>query len=372
MRVLHVHSGNLYGGVETMLTTLARRSDACPELQQEFALCFEGRLSRELADLGATAHPLASVRVSRPVSVIRSRRQLQRLLSERRFEALVFHSAWSHAIFAPVARAERLPAIVWVHGTTGGRHWSERWSRRVRPNVVVCNSNFTASRAAAVYPKVEIRVLYCPVELDSTDSGSTDRNTLRRELNTSEHAVVVVQAGRIERGKGQLLHLEALGRLKTLSNWICWFVGGPQQTEEKRYFEEMRRRALQLGILDRVRFLNERSDVPRVLRAADIYCQPNVAPESFGITLVEALNARMPVVTTDIGGANEILNEECGLFVRPQNIAQLAAALQCLIGNAALRQQLGQRGPARARRLCDPVERIRDFCEILTNLELAA
>ena len=182
-----------------MLTTLARRSDACPELQQEFALCFEGRLSRELADLGATAHPLASVRVSRPVSVIRSRRQLQRLLSERRFEALVFHSAWSHAIFAPVARAERLPAIVWVHGTTGGRHWSERWSRRVRPNVVVCNSNFTASRAAAVYPKVEIRVLYCPVELDSTDSGSTDRNTLRRELNTSEHAVVVVQAGRSAR-----------------------------------------------------------------------------------------------------------------------------------------------------------------------------
>jgi len=103
MRVLHIHSGNLYGGVETILTTLARRADACPELQHEFALCFEGRLSRELADMGATAHPLASVRVSRPVSVIRSRRQLQRLLSEKRFEALVFHSAWSHAIFAPVA-----------------------------------------------------------------------------------------------------------------------------------------------------------------------------------------------------------------------------------------------------------------------------
>jgi len=210
------------------------------------------------------------------------------------------------------------------------------------------------------------------VELDSTDSRSTDRNTLRRELNTSERAVVVVQAGRIERGKGQLLHLEALGRLKTLSNWICWFVGGPQQTEEEQYFEEIRRRALQLGISDRVRFLNERSDIARVLRAADIYCQPNVTPESFGITLVEALNACIPVVTTDIGGANEILNEECGLFVRPYDVAQLAAALQRLMENAALRQQLGQRGPARARGLCDPVARIRDFCQILTNLELAA
>jgi len=46
MRILHVHSGNLYGGVETVLTTLARRQDVCPDLQQQFALCFEGRLSR--------------------------------------------------------------------------------------------------------------------------------------------------------------------------------------------------------------------------------------------------------------------------------------------------------------------------------------
>ena len=372
MRVLHVHSGNLYGGVETMLTTLARRSDACPELQQEFALCFEGRLSRELATLGAIAHPLVSVRVSRPLSVIRSRRQLRKLLTNRRFDALVFHSAWSHAIFAPIARARRLPAIVWMHGTTGGRHWSEQWSRRLRPNLVLCNSNFTASRAAVVYPNATTRVLYCPVELDTVNDLSAARHTVRRELNTPEDAVVVVQASRIERWKGQLLHLQALGRLRTLSNWICWFAGGPQRTEEQQYFDEMRRRAFQLGILERVRFLNERSDVPRLLRAADIYCQPNVEPEPFGITLVEALNARIPVVSTSIGGANEILNTECGLFVRPDNAAELAAALQRLIENADLRQQLGQRGPARARHLCDPVARIRDFREILTNLELAA
>ena len=372
MRVVHIHSGNLYGGVETILTTLAHRSGACPEVQHEFALCFEGRLSRELAALGATLHPLGPVRVSRPLSLIRSRRQLQKLLTQRRFEALVFHSAWSHAIFAPIARARRLPAIVWMHGTTGGRHWSERWSRRNRPNLVVCNSNFTASRAAAVYPNTTARVLYCPVELDAVNDLSADRNTVRRELNTSEDAVVVVQAGRIERGKGQLLHLEALARLRTLSNWTCWFAGGPQQMEEQRYFGEIRRRAVQLGISDRVQFLNERFDVSRLLRAADIYCQPNVEPESFGITLVEALNARVPVVTTDIGGANEILNQECGLFVRPHNVSQLATALQRLIENADLRQQLGQHGPARARRLCDPVARIRDFSEILTNLELAA
>jgi glycosyltransferase involved in cell wall biosynthesis len=191
---------------------------------------------------------------------------------------------------------------------------------------------------------------------------------VRRELNTPEDAVVVVQVSRIEPWKGQLLHLEALGRLRMLPNWICWFVGGPQRPEEKQYFEEMHRAAVRLGIADRVRFLNERSDVPRLLSAADIYCQPNIGPEPFGITLVEALNARLPVVTTAIGGANEILDEKCGLLVAPCNAPELAAALQRLIEDTELRQQLGQQGPARARHLCDPLARIREFCGILASL----
>jgi glycosyltransferase involved in cell wall biosynthesis len=368
VRILHIHSGNLYGGVETVLATLARRSDACPELHQEFALCFEGRLSRELAALGAMVHDIGSVRVSRPLSVIRSRRQLRGLLVDRRFEALVFHSAWSHGIFAPVARAARLPAVVWMHGTTGGRHWSERWSRRVGPSFVVCNSTFTAASAGAVYPNAPSRVLYYPLELDTAKDLRSSRTAVRRELNTPEAAVVVVQVSRIERCKGQLLHLEALSRLRTLPNWICWFAGGPQQPEEKRYFEEIQRAAVRLGIADRVRFLKERSDVPRLLRAADIYCQPNVEPESFGITLVEALNAGVPVVTTGIGGPNEILDERCGLLVAPRDAQELAAALQRLIQDADLREQLGRHGPARAKHLCDPIARITEFCEILSDL----
>jgi glycosyltransferase involved in cell wall biosynthesis len=368
MRVLHVHSGNLYGGVETILTTLARRSSSCPGLQQEFALCFEGRLSRELAVLGATTHGIGPVRVSRPLSVIRSQRKLRKLLIARKFEVVVFHSAWSHAIFALVASNRRLPAVVWMHGTTGGHHWSERWSRRRRPSFVICNSSFTAPSAATVYPKTSSRVLYCPLELDSENDIFAERNAVRRELNTSEDAVVVVQAGRIERGKGQLLHLEAFSRLSGLSNWICWFAGGPQQPEERQYFDELRQAAFRLGIADRVRFLNERPDVPRLLKAADIYCQPNVEPESFGITLIEALNARLPVVTTRIGGAIEILDEQCGLFVPPHDASELAAALRCLIENAGLRQQLSQNGPARARQLCDPLARIRDFRGILAQV----
>jgi len=367
MRILHVHSGNLYGGVETILTTLARKSATCPELEQEFALCFDGRLQRELATAGAATHRIGPVRVSRPLTVIRARRELRRLLAGRKFDVLVFHSAWSHAIFARVASEEGVPAVVWMHGTTGGRHWSERWSRRVPPRFIVCNSSFTASQAAKVYPETSRRVFYCPVELDSPRVSQPFRNTLRAELDTPQDAVVIIQVSRIEAWKGHLLHLEALSQLKDVTKWICWLVGGPQQSREEQYFEQMHLTSLRLGIADRVRFLRERADVPQLLRAADIYCQPNVEPEPFGITLVEALSAGLPAVTTSIGGANEIVDETCGLRVPPRDVADLAMALRRLIRDADLRKHLGGHGPARARQLCDPVTRISEFHQILTS-----
>ena len=48
VRILHLHSGNLYGGVETLLVTLANLRRLCPTMEPHFALCYEGRLSDEL------------------------------------------------------------------------------------------------------------------------------------------------------------------------------------------------------------------------------------------------------------------------------------------------------------------------------------
>src|SRR4029077_9761733 len=97
-------------------------------------------------------------------------------------------------------------------------------------------------------------------------------------------------------------------RLSDLPSWQCWFVGGAQQASERRYLEEIKRTALRLGIAERVRFLGQRSDVQGLMAAADIYCQPNTSPDSFGITFVEALLNQLPVVTTAMGGALEIVD----------------------------------------------------------------
>src|SRR3954447_22619263 len=96
LKVLHLYAGNLYGGVETLLTTLARLRHMAPGMEPEFGICFHGRLWDELAATGVSVHDLGPVRLSRPWSVRRARGRLSRVLEHARPEVVVVHGSWPH------------------------------------------------------------------------------------------------------------------------------------------------------------------------------------------------------------------------------------------------------------------------------------
>src|SRR5262249_27961491 len=116
MRVLSIVSGKLYGGVEILLRNLALYHYVVnPDLALEFAVCFEGRISRELQSLRCPVHSLGEAHLRDPWSVWRARRNLAALLSQKQYDAVVCHISWTQAIFGPVLK-RRLPFLVWVHG----------------------------------------------------------------------------------------------------------------------------------------------------------------------------------------------------------------------------------------------------------------
>lgn len=365
MRVLHVYSGNMYGGVETMLATLACQRNVWPLMQPQFGLCFEGHLSRELVAAGVPVHLFGSVRVSRPQTVRRARRALRTLLRREHFDVVICHSAWSQAIFGPAVRSAGLPLVFWMHDATEARHWLEWWARLTPPDLVVCNSRFTASKLPKLYPHVRGEVVYSPAAPPELCFSKADREVVRRELNTPADAVVIIQASRMESWKGHVLLLEALGVLRDLPGWVCWQVGRAQRPFEVQYLEGLKSTAAQLGIADRVHFLGWQPDLRRLLAAADIHCQPNFGPEPLGLAFIEALFAGLPVVTTKIGGAQEVVDQSCGILVPPEDAGELAAVLRRLVEDPALRTHLGAAGPTRARSICDPETRLRQLYTLL-------
>jgi glycosyltransferase involved in cell wall biosynthesis len=185
-------------------------------------------------------------------------------------------------------------------------------------------------------------------------------------LKSENHSdTVIIQVSRMESWKGQETTLEALGRLRDTPGWTCLQVGGAQRPSEQRYLESLHAMCERLGISERVQFLGHRSDVASLLANADIFCQPNLEPEPFGIAFIEALYAGLPVVSSAIGGALEIVDAECGALVPPDDPAALAEVLARFIIDRGERERLGRMGPVRARERCEPGKQMRRIASVL-------
>lgn len=366
MRLLHVYSGNMYGGIEAMLQTIATTKVAA--LQSEVALCFEGRLGRELHDAGVPVHRVPEVRASRPHTIRRARHALSAVIRSGNFDRVICHAAWPQAVFGRAVRDTGTPLVFWVHDAMTGRAWTERWARRAPPDLAICNSRFTASTLGTIYPRVPAVVVHPPVAVPALTTAPSDRAALRREFDTPADSVVIIQATRAERWKGHLALLDALASLRHVSNWVWWIAGGAQRPAEREFMETVEATARRAGVIDRVRFVGQRSDVGRLLAAADVYAQANLRPEPFGLAFVEALAAGLPIVTMAMGGALEIVDDSCGVLVPADDTNALSAALLQMISNTAYRAQLAAAAPARARFVADPAKQIHALHDALAAM----
>ena len=367
MKVLHLTSGNLFGGIETYLLALARLRHLCPSMEPHFGVCFPGRLRDELTAAGVPVYDLGAVRVSRPWTMFRARGRLKRFLREGGFDAVVTHGTWPHVIFAPAVKRLGVRLLNAVHGELTGRHWIDRWAARTPPDGVIANSRFTALSVAPIFPGVPVETVYLPVSPPAFDCGSA-RGSIRAELGVAPETVVILQASRLEKWKGQSVHVDALVRLKAVPGWQAWFAGGPQKPGEEEYLWELKAAAARGGIEHRVKFLGQRADVSRIMAAADVYCQPNTGPEPFGIAFIEALYAGLPIVTSSFGGALEIVTGACGILCPPQNAEAVASALGGLIADPLRRRRLGDAGLIRAAELCDPPRQLASLARVVLKV----
>jgi glycosyltransferase involved in cell wall biosynthesis len=187
------------------------------------------------------------------------------------------------------------------------------------------------------------------------------RRPRRAALGADDDDIVVLTAARMERWKGQEVLLEAIRRVPPASRVRLWIAGAAQNARETRFGEEIAATADHPGLRGRVALLGERDDVPALMRMADVYCQPNLRGEPFGIAIAEAMTAGLPCVVSAPGGAAEILDATCGVITPPGDAVAVSQALQALAGSASLRGRMGRAGAARAVRFTDPAARIEEL-----------
>lgn len=158
----------------------------------------------------------------------------------------------------------------------------------------------------------------------------------------------VAALGNVRPVKGFDVLVEAAGLLLQRHPGVRFSIAGSVLDED--YAATLQQRVEALGIAGQVRFLGNVTDVPGYLRMADLFVLPSRS-EGFSSAILEAMAAGLPVVATEVGGnAEAIRDEDSGLLVRPDDAVALAAALQRLVVDGALRRRLGVAAFAEAQR----------------------
>ena len=164
-----------------------------------------------------------------------------------------------------------------------------------------------------------------------------DLETFHPALSRAEGPVRIVFSGGIERRKGLGVLLRALRHLDGEHAGAVVDVCGAA-AQERRYA-----RIVPPAWQDRVRFHGRlpQAEVATLLREADVYCAPSFGPETASVALLEAMASGAAVVASQIGGFDEVVqNEANGLLVPARDVRGLAVALTRLLGDAGLRRRL--------------------------------
>jgi len=107
------------------------------------------------------------------------------------------------------------------------------------------------------------------------------------------------------------------------------------------------------GLEDRISFLGYRNDTPDILSNCNIVVLASHF-EGLPITILEAMAAGLPVVTSDVGGVKEaVIHGETGFLIPPGDCRGMAQAMYKLLINKELARSMGQAGRQRVRRFFD-------------------
>ena len=280
--------------------------------------------------------------VGRVTLGLRFKRQAREVLEEQNFDILHFHEPFVPFLSPTVLDQSKTVNVATFHAFGGfspsywiGRRFAGHLADKLHGRIAVSGA---ARHFIGRYFPGDYTIIPNGVDLARFTDAEPYENLRDGTLN-------ILFIGRLEERKGLIHLLKAYHRLRKRKVDARLLVAGagPKLREYKR-FVGLR------GIRD-VEFLGRVSDEEKVryFASADIFCAPNTGQESFGIVLLEAMAAGVPIVASDIHGFKKVVERNVqGLLVEPRNHRALAAALYALARDPDLRHELGDAGRTRA------------------------
>ncbi|MEW6601023.1 MAG: glycosyltransferase [Nitrospirota bacterium] len=326
------------GGVETQLLSVLSRLDRDRYSVSICCIKEAGALGEKAAKEGMKVIPLGLMKSSRFSPVIACR--ISKAIQEQNV-----HLLWTHQyvanLYGRLAVLKRdMPAVVsnfhalYDNPKIHRRFFNRLLSARTDAMVAVSQAVAADVRRYDGVRAEKVRIIHNGIDL-SVFNIAESKAECRRKLGLPEDAVIVGSVGRLSNEKNHKLIIEAVRRLPEDFKGLIIGDGPLRKTLEeegggKFYFPGQM----------------EYNQIPFALRAMDVFCSPSLW-EGFGISLVEAMAAGLPVVASDLPTHREIM-EEAGALVPLGDAEGLADMLKRITGDPALRAEFGRKSQERA------------------------
>lgn len=275
----------------------------------------------------------------------------QRLAIDRIDVCLIY--AWRDAV--KIARKAGVSAMI---ERLDGPGLAGRVVDKAALDAIICESRFArqsllAQRRLLGCRREQIIVIPNGIDLARFDPDRYDRGASRDALGIGATDFVIANVARLAPEKNLSMLLRAVANvvlkpdaraLRTVTGSIRLVLAGPNRGCRA----ELETQARELGIADRVHFLGERSDVPEILRACDVFAITSLY-EGVSIAMLEGIAMGLPIVATQVGALAECIDGN-GILIAPLDAPSLSNAIVRLSEDPVLRRYMGQRSSALARR----------------------
>jgi glycosyltransferase involved in cell wall biosynthesis len=286
---------------------------------------------------------------------------LRTLTDESRFDVIDFPDYAAEGVAFQLDRLEDDATAVVVHLHGSLRMFSDRigWPEPGEPlyrvgtfmedlSIGAADRLLAASRSIAEFTAARAGL---PLELIDVVQGAVDTDVFAPAARSrARDGLELLFVGNVSANKGIHAVFESFIALAPRHPSLSLTVAG---CGDDAIVAEMRAEADRAHVGERVRILGfvEHAELPDLYRSADLLAAPSQHEGGLGMVYLEAMACGVPVIASAAGGAAEaVVDGETGLLVEHDRVDQVAAAIESLLGDPALRARMGAAGRARAER----------------------
>lgn len=249
-------------------------------------------------------------------------RSVRALIAQLKPGVVHTHGYRADVIGSLAARRHGVPTVSTVHGFTGGsirnrlNEVVQRFALRGFGAVIAVAAPIVGRLTAAGVPRSRI---HCIPNGFTLAVDRLERSSARQKLGLSNEELIAGWVGRLSREKGADVMLRALARSD--SGWHLSIIGeGPERNE-------LLRLSSKLGISERVAWHGAVTNAGSLFGAFDAFVLSS-RTEGTPITLLEAMDAGVPIVAARVGGVPDVIGAAHAILVAPEQPDAVARALQ--------------------------------------------